>query len=147
MTSALPEPKAALVVRYSYLWRSDYERGQEEGVKDRPCAIILAAKTEDVETQVTVLPITHTPPRDAAEAVKLPQATCRRLGLDSETQWIVLTEANRFRWPGPDLRFGAHGNPGRVDYGFLPRSLFIQVRDRFLELASKRRPPITKRSG
>jgi hypothetical protein len=146
MTSTLPEPKSALVIRYAYLWRDEHERGQEEGVKDRPCAVILVTKVSNDETQVTILPITHTPPREKAHGVRLPESTCRRLGLDHEAKWIVLTEANRFSWPGPDLRFGARGDPRRVDYGLLPRRFFAHVRDSFLDLARKQRPPITKRS-
>src|SRR5262245_47738585 len=134
MTSTLPEPRAALVIRYACLWRDEYERGQEEGVKDRPCAVILVTGVENDETQVTVLPIAHTPPHEKAHAVRLPESTCRRLGLDDEPKWIVLTEANRFIWPGPDLRFGAHGDPRRVDYGFLPRRFFAHVRYSFIEL-------------
>jgi hypothetical protein len=146
MTSTLPEPRAALVIRYAYLWRDEYERGQEEGVKDRPCAVILVTKIANEETQVTVLPITHTPPREKAHGVRLPEGTCRRLGLDNEAKWIVLTEANRFVWPGPDLRVGARGDPRRVDYGFLPARFFAHVRDSFIALARKQRPPITERS-
>ncbi len=94
-----PRPVPGLVIRYSYLWAAEYARGQEEGVKDRPCAIILAT----AEHVVTVLPITHAPPADASMAVEIPPATKRRLGLDSERSWVVLSEANRFIWPGPDL--------------------------------------------
>jgi sugar phosphate permease len=39
---ALPEPIPGLVIRYSYLWHSEYVRGREEGQKDRPCAIVAA---------------------------------------------------------------------------------------------------------
>lgn len=80
MTSTLPEPRAALVIRYAYLWRDEYERGQEEGVKDRPCAVILVTKIADEETQVTILPIAHTPPREQAHGVRLPECTCRQIG-------------------------------------------------------------------
>jgi hypothetical protein len=52
-----------LVIRYAYLWHSEYEQGLEEGGKNRPCAIILTAIDEDGETVVTVLPVTHTRPR------------------------------------------------------------------------------------
>ena len=45
--------------RYSYLWSSDHARGLEEGVKDRPCAIILVTEDDAGERVVTVLPITH----------------------------------------------------------------------------------------
>ena len=36
-----PVPRPGLVIRYSYLWESEAGAGREEGVKDRPCAIIL----------------------------------------------------------------------------------------------------------
>jgi hypothetical protein len=39
---AFPDPIAGMVIRYAYLWRSEYERGLEEGLKDRPCAVLLA---------------------------------------------------------------------------------------------------------
>ena len=52
----LSEPVPGLVIRYSYLWANEHERGQEEGVKDPPCAIILATTDEVGEKLVTVLP-------------------------------------------------------------------------------------------
>jgi hypothetical protein len=58
----LPIPEPGLVICYAYLWRSEYERGQEEGTKDRPCAIVLATRDQDGDTIVTVVPVTHTPP-------------------------------------------------------------------------------------
>ena len=39
----LPRPVPGLVVRYSYLWLDEHRRGREEGVKDRPCAIVLGS--------------------------------------------------------------------------------------------------------
>ena len=36
-----PEPFPGLVVRYSYLWEREASQGREEGVKDRPCAVVL----------------------------------------------------------------------------------------------------------
>ncbi|GCA49862.1 hypothetical protein KGO5_02308 [Sinorhizobium sp. KGO-5] len=53
---------------------------------------------------VRVLPITHTPPGKPDEAIEIPPTTKRRLGLDDEPSWIVLSESNRFAWPGPDIR-------------------------------------------
>ena len=59
----LPDPVPGLVIRYAYLWFGEYAAGQEEGVKDRPCAIVAAIRSdEDGNTRVLVLPITHTPP-------------------------------------------------------------------------------------
>ena len=40
---SLPDPVPGLVIRYSCLWMTEYGRGQEEGVKDRPCAVILVS--------------------------------------------------------------------------------------------------------
>jgi len=129
---AFPRPAPGLVIRYSYLWKSEHARGQEEGVKDRPCAIILAIAGDAGETVVTVLPITHSPPADPRFAVEVPHATKRRLGLDDARSWVVLTEANRFVWPGPDLRPSAPGDASSVAYGLLPYALFEEIRLKFI---------------
>lgn len=72
---SLPAPHPGLVIRYAYLWKREYEAGREEGSKDRPCAIIMAVTDDEGESQVLVLPITHTPPYDAADAVEIPLVT------------------------------------------------------------------------
>jgi hypothetical protein len=129
---AFPEPVPGLVLRYSYLWWQEYGRGQEEGVKDRPCAVVLVVTDAQDTKVVTVLPITHTPPADADLAVEIPYATKQRLGLDAERSWVVLTEANRFSWPGPDLRMKEPGDgPESVAYGLLPRALFKEISGQF----------------
>jgi hypothetical protein len=134
----LPVPEPGLVIGYSYLWRSDYERGQEEGTKDRPCVLVLAVKDEEGEVIVTVVPVTHAPPERPDEAVEIPQQTKRRLGLDSERSWIIASEVNRFAWPGPDLRPVSRA-ADRFDYGVLPPSLFRQVKERLAVCAQKQR--------
>jgi hypothetical protein len=101
---SLPTPEAGLVICYSYLWHAEHERGREEGLKDRPCAIVLTARRESGETVVTVAPITHSPPVTPADAVEIPAVTQARLGLDGARSWIVVSEVNRFVWPGSDLR-------------------------------------------
>ena len=124
---SFPQPVPGLVIRYSYLCKSEHLRGQEDGVKDRPCAVILVTTDNEGEKIVTVLPISHTPPANPAFAVEIPHETKRRLGLDDERSWIVLTEANRFVWPGPDLRLTTPGDLASVAYGLLPRSLFKTI--------------------
>ena len=94
-----PKPVAGQVTSYAYLWRSEHLGGQEEGLKDRPCAVILVITTEGGEERVTVLPITHTPPARPELAIEIPAITKRRIGLDDDRSWVVLTEANRFTWP------------------------------------------------
>ena len=143
---SLPEPVPGLVIRYSYLWREEHARGQEEGVKDRPCAIILASREEAGDRVVTVLPISHTPPADPALAVEIPAATKRRLGLDDERSWVVLSEANRFIWPGPDLRPLHPGDAASVAFGLLPYSLFEIIRRKFMAAIQARRSGLVRRS-
>jgi uncharacterized protein YifN (PemK superfamily) len=128
---AFPSPVPGLVIRYSYLWTTEFARGQEEGVKDRPCAVVLVAG-EASDQMVTVLPITHASPSDPRLAVEIPRATKRRLGLDDARSWVVLTEANRFAWPGPDLRPSTPGDASSVAHGLLPYALFEDIRLKFI---------------
>jgi hypothetical protein len=129
---AFPEPLPGLVIRYSYLWASEYVRGQEEGVKDRPCAVILASANAAGGQIVTVLPISHAPPSNPLLAVEIPAATKRRLGLGADRSWAVLTEANCFLRPGPDLRPSHPGDVASVAYGLLPYRMFEDIRLKFI---------------
>lgn len=129
---AFPVAVAGLVIRYSYLWASEHARGQEEGVKDRPCAIVLATANEAGEQVVTVLPISHTPPSNPLLAVEIPAAVKYRLKLDDDRSWVVLAEANRFIWPGPDLRPLRQGDAQSTAYGLLPYGLFDEIRLKFI---------------
>ncbi len=95
---------------------------------------VLAALDEDGETQVLVVPVTHSLPADVAGALELPPSVMRHLGLDSERSWIVLSESNLFDWPGPDLRRIGDRDGSSVAYGFLPPRLFAQLQRRFLAL-------------
>jgi len=63
----LPVPEPGLIISYGYLWHSEHQEGQEEGVKGRPCAIILTMQAASGETIVTVLPITHSAPGEGSE--------------------------------------------------------------------------------
>ena len=129
---SLPEPYPGLVIRYAYLWRREYEAGRDEGTKDRPCAIVMSVINDDNERVVLVLPITHSSPSNPADAVEIPVQTKNRLGLDADRSWIVITEANEFMWPGPDLRPIPGGDASSIAYGPLPPRLFAHVRDKLL---------------
>jgi hypothetical protein len=146
---SFPKPLPSQVIRYSYLWRAEVSRGQEEGVKDRPCAVVLMMQNEDGTEVVTVLPITHSPPSqsDADLAIEIPAPTKRRLGLDEDRSWIMLTEANRFTWPGPDLRMERNGDASSVVYGLLPERLFERVRTTFLAALKARKAKQVERSN
>jgi mRNA-degrading endonuclease toxin of MazEF toxin-antitoxin module len=125
----IPGPFPGLVLNYSYLWYDQRRRGMEEGIKDRPCVVVLAVTRAEDDLVVTVAPITHTPPATLQEAVEIPAATKLRLGLDSGRSWIMVTEINQFHWPGHDLRPAPRAGTGRFDYGVSPPGLFRQVRD------------------
>jgi len=141
----LPKPIPGLVVRYRYLWASEFDLGREEGLKDRPCAIILAVERRANKAIVVVLPITHSPPSSPADAFELPLSTKRRLGLDDDRSWVVLTEANEFTWPGFDLRPIEPNDPGAVSYGELPAKLFRNLRSAFVEAFRSKRTRLVPR--
>ena len=125
--------KAGQILRCSYLWHWQHLEGREEGDKDRPCLVLaLVTVLEDGTPVVRVLPITHTPPNNAEDALEIPPAVKNRLRLDEDRSWIILTESNRFAWPGPDLRprESADGH-----FGPLPPVLFADVKRRFVALA------------
>jgi hypothetical protein len=121
-----------MVIRYDYLWLREHRQGQEEGRKSRPAAVIIVLDDDEEQPLVTVLPITHTAPADPTVAVEIPSLTRQRLGLDAERSWIVISEANDFRWPGPDLRPLPGQGAASVVYGMLPPGLFLTLRGRVL---------------
>jgi len=133
----LPDPAPGLVIRYAYLWETEAAQGREEGSKYRPAVVVLVIDSDDEGgSEVLVAPITHHPPPDAAGAVAIPPGTAARLGLDADPSWVIVTEVNRFVWPGPDLRPVASG---RWAYGFLPSALFRAVRSRLAAFAGRGR--------
>jgi hypothetical protein len=136
---SLPVPRPGLVIRYSYLWKHEAAAGRDEGAKDRPCAVVVAFEDVGGHTRVLVLPITHSAPQSSEEGVEIPRLVKDRLELDSQRSWVIISEANVFAWPGPDLR----PLPGRglesVAYGFLPSGFFATVRAAYLALDAKRK--------
>lgn len=136
---SVPTPQPGLVISYAYLWTSEHAKGLEEGLKDRPCAIVAARQVIEGREVVTVVPITHTPPADPLEAIAIPPMLKAHLGLDESASWIVVTETNDFIWPGPDLRARRGVTPARFDYGMLPPRFFTHVRERVLQMHLRRK--------
>jgi hypothetical protein len=143
---SFPEPYAGLVIRYAYLWKREFDTGRDEGTKDRPCAIVMAVIDESGDKEVLVLPITHSPPANPTDAIEIPTVIKNRLGLDSERSWILITEANEFIWPGPDLRPIPGRDASTIAYGPLPPRFFTYVRDKFLERDRREKSQRVKRS-
>ena len=127
-------PKPGEVINYSYLWEQEYREGRDEGVKDRPVAVVLVTQSADGIDQVHVVPMTTKPPAGDQKAVEVSAAVRRQLGLSAERSWIIVTEWNRFSWPGYDIR-PVRGREPSVSYGFIPSGLFRQVRDALVAAA------------
>jgi hypothetical protein len=96
----LPKPQPGLVIRYSYLWADDAARGQQEGGKDRPAAVVLVVDQPGAAApRVFVLPITHTTPAKGVDALEIPPTVARSAGLDAARSWVILSEYNEFSGP------------------------------------------------
>ena len=125
-SSRPPEPGD--VINYSYLWEHEYQKGRDEGAKDRPVAVVIVTRQVDGIDQVVVTPITTHPPSDDQPSIEVPIAVRRQLGLNAERSWVIVSEVNRFAWPGYDIR-PIRGREPETRFGALPAGLFRQVRD------------------
>ncbi len=140
-----PAPHVGQIIRYAYLWKREADAGLEEGQKDRPAVIVVAQRREGEDIRVVVAPITHTAPNDPSEALEVPHATCRRVGLDGDRNWIIVSELNSFLWPGPDLRPLPGQGPASVIMGLLPAKLSVMLNERLQARIVQRRAAITAR--
>ena len=149
MAGAADRPvEPGTVIRYSYLWADEAARGREEGRKDRPSLVIAVAIQATHGTfRVLVLAVTHTTPREADDAVRLPARVKRALGLDHAPAWIVTTEANAFTWPGPDLR-SIRGRTSRtVVYGRVPTRVLRDAVRSYLANRHRQRGRVVARTS
>ena len=143
----LPPPRRGSVIHYAYLWASEEQRGHEEARKDRPVLVLaLSVVQRSGATEVLVVAITHSPPASESDAVVLPAAVKRQLGLDASQSWIVTTEANAFLWPGPDLRPVPRRKPPTVFYGEIPEALLRKVARSFLLNRERQRGRLVRRA-
>ncbi len=109
-------------------------QGQDHGVKDRPCVIVLTSKPlEDGGRRTVVCRITHTPPEDNDSAVEIPPKVAAHLNLVVQRSWIRTHEVNTFTWEEGRIPFGL--SPVRRDnwtFGHIPPKLYRQVRDQVM---------------
>jgi hypothetical protein len=141
----LPKPEPGLVISYSYLRARRAEQGHEEAEKSRPCAIVLSTVEVNGSITVLALPITHSPPVPSSAGIEVPSVTRKRLGLDEAPCWIMISELNRFIWPGPDIR-PIPGSTDRFAYGLLPPRFFRTIRDSLIQRLKQRQVKATSRS-
>jgi hypothetical protein len=58
---SLPTPRVGLVIRYNFLWSHEKAAGKQEATKDRPAAIVVAARQESgMTTRVSMVGPTTT---------------------------------------------------------------------------------------
>ena len=144
---SLPPPRRGDVIRYSYLWADESASGREEARKDRPAVVLaLSVMAESSQTRVLALAVTHTPPRDPADAVPFPAHLKTAIGLDDSPAWIVTTEGNAFVWPGPDLRPVPGRLPRVVVYGGVPANLLQKVAQFYLANCVRQRARLVRRT-
>lgn len=141
-----PEPVPGLVIRYDFLWSHEHERGQSEGVKDRPCVIVAAiVRNADGKTEVLLVPVTHTPPSAPGAAVAVPARVGAHLGLDDRQSYIVTSEANSVSWDDPGI---VPARPGETwAYGRLPKALYEQIRSAMLGQVRQHKLKTAKRQS
>lgn len=131
-----------MVLHYSFVWKHEAERGQDEGAKDRPVVVlVLLADGEEV----VVAPLTTRPPEQSAPAIEVPARVRQHLGLDAEQSWISIATLNRFVWPGPDLRPVPGSNPADALYGFIPQKLLDAAKQSAMAELAKRVPGLVVR--
>lgn len=140
MTNASP-PEVGAVLSFWYLWRHEFEAGEEVGHKVRPCVVVVAVKREPKVTRIAVVPVTHKSPGPDKISVELPAVAKEHLRLDDQPSWVICDELNEFNWPGYDL-----GKlQGRLLLGKLPYRVLTKIHRGVLEALRRQQLKITKR--
>lgn len=140
MTNASP-PEVGDVLSFWYLWRREFEAGEESGRKARPCVVVVAVARGPKVTRIAVAPITHVAPISDQVAVELPSIVKAHLKLDTQPSWVVCSELNEFNWPGYDLAKLV----GRLLLGRLPHGVLTRVRRGVHEALRRQQLKITNR--
>lgn len=80
------------VIRYSYLWLREKDKGEDSGRKDRPVCVQLVVARNGISTAL-LFPITSQLPAGTTLTLAIPQVEARRVGLVPPS-WIVINESN-----------------------------------------------------
>ena len=94
---------------------------------------------------MAVLPITHPAPQDY-DAVEIPAPLKSHLGFDAQKSWVIVSEGNLFRWPGPDLRPAISGDVTSIVFGTVPPRFFKTICDKFLANMRMRQTDVVRRT-
>ena len=83
------------VLDYSYLWDWQYQLGETEGRKGRPCCVTLVMPLKNEQTRLYLLPITTAEPIKGEPSLAIPEIEAKRASLDlGIRKWVVLSEWN-----------------------------------------------------
>ena len=132
-------PRNGHVVRYGYLWRREFEHGEESGRKARPVCLTIMLPGAPGATRILLFPITSQPPNADRVALEIPETELRRTGLRGPA-WIVLDDCNTDLW---ETSFHVEDRTpmGRFSYAF-----FSRLRDAALrQLQAGRLRPVPRR--
>lgn len=148
------EPKPGMVINYGYLWARQVNEGLTHGEKFRP-SLILAVKQEDDRKMVYVSPVTHTPPFYPEESLIIPMEERTRLGFDThhayeagekpldlatpKTSWLMLSEVNKFEWPGTEIRSVPRRTEKRQFYGFISGKFLAAAQNKLRDMVDLKR--------
>lgn len=81
------------VIRYSYLWKREYDAGEISGRKTRPsCVMVIATSSKGVR-ELLIYPITSQPPGANTRAIEVPETEARRAKL-RQPAWVIVSEFN-----------------------------------------------------
>lgn len=141
-----------MVLSYSYLWYREQAKGETEGRKDRPSAVVLVLNRTGFGNVVYVLPTTTSEPIAGDPwTIEIPRSIKGRLKLDDSRSWINVTELNVFAWAGYHLR-PTKPLPGRPKpeqetclYGYLPNAFLDKVKALADEYRRTHKPKLVRR--
>lgn len=114
MTAGKTElPARGHILRYVYLFKEEQAHGRDEGVKERFVAVVGFEGTRYRVAAIT------TKGERSESTLALPPEVSRAAGLISNSS-IVVSEFNRFTWPGFDIR-PLMNKPGFISGRLTPR--------------------------
>jgi hypothetical protein len=126
-----------LVFRYDYLRNQEAAAGRDQG-KERPACVVAVSDSATIPRFVVILPITHRASSGDTVGIEIPAKVRQAIGLDDAQSWVIVSEHNVDEWPNGGLA-PLPGRPGVFSYGFIPPSLFSQIKARFLALTGQGR--------
>lgn len=127
------------MLNYAYLWDYEAQRGQTEGLKNRPSVVVVATTRVGDKLDVVVCPITSQKPKSGNDYVEIPPGIKLHLGLtDRDESFVVTTEINRFVWPGPDVRPFDKAGQRTVYHGAVTSKVLARIKASLLAHKSLR---------